>query len=358
MNKPPPPSRSWLIYAPGKTWGHINRAVALARNVCATRPVVIFSDSFAVEHLYSIGYSSFPASPSRWSGFQLTNKIYVCQVASVPVTTRGRLLNQAIACFNPEVLCVDSFPRGIDQELNLPSGRNLLRVFYQPAGYRPDKFTDWVDFVRKTYPVVIVPGGEGQTAFDELPQTVVTPPWVNATTDSIWSRQAVRQKFGIDPDQTAVLVVANGARNEQWHADSAANFLKEVHPEWAVKLCLDDRTTSHHCDRFSWWPVVELMPGFDCVVGQAGYNLLTECVTIGMPLVARPVPRMNEDQRARLQAEQTNGHRVSLFGTGEMLLSQVQTEVARPWRPLPFVNGAELAARKILDTLSTIQNGK
>lgn len=351
-------ARPWLVYAPGETWGHINRAVALARNVCATRPVVIFSDSFAVHYLHSIGYSAFPASPSRWTGLQLTNKIYVCQLASVPVTARGRLVNQAIACFNPEVLCVDSFPRGIDGELDLPSGRNLLRVFYQPAGYRPDKFTNWVDFVQKTYPLVLVPGGEGQTAFDELPQTVVTPPWVNATTDSLWSRQSVRQKLGIGPDQTAVLVVANGAQNEQWHADSAADFLRKEHPEWAVKLCLDERSVSQYLDRFSCWPVVEWMPGFDCVVGQAGYNLVTECVTIGAPLVARPVNRTSEDQRVRLQAEQTNGHRVSTFGTGSMLLERAEAEVAKPWRPLPFVNGAELAARKILSTLDTLSNGK
>lgn len=351
-------ARPWLIYAPGRTWGHINRAVALARNVCATRPVIIFSDSYAVDSLHSIGYAAFPASPARWSELLLTRKIYVCQMASVPATARGRLLNQAIACFNPEVLCVDSFPRGIDQELNLPSGRNLLRVFYQPAGYLSDRFAQWVEFVRKTYPLVIVPGGEGQTAFDELPQAVVTPPWVNATNDSLWSRQAVRQKLGINPDQTAVLVVGNGAKHEHWHADSAADFLKQEHPEWAVKLCLDERSVSQYLDRFSCWPVVEWMPGFDCVVGQAGYNLLTECVTIGAPLVARPVNRTSEDQRARLQAEQTNGHRASTFGTGSMLLECVEAEVAKPWRPLPFVNGAELAARKILSTLDTLSNGK
>ncbi len=351
MNKP----RPWLIYAPGRTWGHVNRAVALARNVCSTRPVVIFSDSYAVDYAHSTGYSAFPSSPAHWSGFNLTNKIYLCQIAHVPVTTRGRLVNQAIAWLNPEVLCVDSFPRGIDRELDLPSGRNLLRVFYQPAGYRPDRFTGWVDFVRKTYPLVIVPGGEGQTAFDELPQTVVTPPWINATPNSIWSREGARWKLGIPEDQKAVLVVANGALHEHWHADAAAAFLQTEHPEWNVKLCLSNQSQSvRYADHFAHWPVVEWMPGFDCIVGQAGYNLLTECVAIGAPLVARPVNRTNEDQRARLLAEQAQGHRVSAFGTPVELLKQVEAEVAVPWRPLSFWNGAELAARTILNTLETL----
>lgn len=356
-NNPKP--KPWLIYAPGRTWGHVNRAVALARNVCSTRPVVIFSDSYAVDYAHSTGYSAFPSSPAHWSGFNLTNKIYLCQIAHVPVTTRGRLVNQAIAWLTPEVLCVDSFPRGIDQELDLPSGRNLLRVFYQPAGYRPDRFTGWVDFVRKTYPLVIIPGGEGQTAFDELPQTVVTPPWINATPDSLWSREGARWKLGIPEDQIAVLVVANGALHEHWHADAAAAFLQTEHPEWNVKLCLSNQSQSvRYADYFAHWPVVEWMPGFDCIVGQAGYNLLTECVTIGAPLVARPVNRTNEDQRARLQAEQTQGHRVSAFGTPVELLKHVEAEAAVPWRPLSFLNGAELAARTILNTLNTFLDKK
>lgn len=49
------------------------------------------------------------------------------------------------------------------------------------------------------------------------------------------------------------------------------------------------------------WPGIECLPATNVVVGGAGYNTFSECVAVGVPLVAFAFPRRYDRQRMRVR---------------------------------------------------------
>lgn len=53
--------------------------------------------------------------------------------------------------------------------------------------------------------------------------------------------------------------------------------------------------------RIYWYPLIELMPGADLVIGAGGYHLIAEAQCLGQRLLVCPQPRPFDDQYKRCQ---------------------------------------------------------
>jgi len=236
----------WLIYALGGGWGHITRAVSLAR----IHPARILSNS---PHAAVVG-----------AGLDVVN-----------MRTQEDVL-PAIRDAAPDCLIVDTFPRGLRGELadslsGIPARKVLIHRDINPRYVATTRLTE---FVADHFDLVLVPGpGEG-SAFGHLSNAITTAPWLI---------RSAHELSGVDARY--IYVCAAGKPDEAgWYSDVASALRAEG---------VDVRDEPH-------WPAVELYSGAVAVVGGGGYNTVHECLAVGVPLIARAWPRKYDRQAERL----------------------------------------------------------
>ena len=282
----------WLIYALGGGWGHLTRAVSLARIAQRHRPVRIVTSS--------------PYAP--------------IVAESMPELD---LVGSLAGC-RPSCLIVDTFPRGLGGELAdlLPTisapkvliHRDLNPQYVEAKGVR--------EFVSSNYDLVLVPGpGEGGQFGG-----VETEPWL------VRSAEELTQSEG-----QGVLVCASGKPEElAWYGEVTAVLVRMGVPVRCVAA-----ECPPGCPQECWvryWPAIDLMGSARVVVGGAGYNTVQECRAWGLPLVARAWPRMydRQERRARL-------HGVTLVSHPEDAARQAVARMGGPPGRPEYVNGAAQA---------------
>lgn len=299
-----------LIYALGGGWGHLTRAVSLAKAAQARHRIRILTNSPYATRVVK-------AMPEL--------DLIVLDPALETEQTRLRAV-QEIEAADCGCLIVDTFPRGLGGELagllgTLPVTKVLIHRDLNPnyiaeAGLR--------GFVRSTYDLILIPGeGEG---FADLPAAVVTRPWL------IRDPQPKRGGGGI-------LVCASGEASElSWYGA----VVRYLHAEAEVRCVAP--TCPPGCPRECWiehWPAADYYPKTDVVVGGAGYNTIHECAAWGIPLIARPWPRTYDRQwlRAR-QAAKRGG--VTIVEQPEEAAAAAVRQLKMPTRrwPIEFQNGA------------------
>jgi hypothetical protein len=229
----------------------------------------------------------------------------------------------------PDVLVVDTFPRGLGGELALvlPSLRALKVLIHRDL--KPE-YVAWAGlrtFVADCYDCVLCPGERGPLA--DLRQALFTPPWL--------VRPPVEIKPGLD-----VIVCAGGNANEMpWYGEVAALLARDI-----GLRCLAPELPPG-CPPELWiryWPSIDWIASACAVVGGAGYNTVNECLALSVPLIARPWPRKYD--RQRLRAEQCPN--VTIVATPDEAARAALDALARPRIPPAFTNGATEAAERIL----------
>jgi hypothetical protein len=313
----------WLIYALGGGWGHLSRAVALAR-----------------------------AAESRHRVRILTNSPYAARIARVipelnivaldsslgAQATRQRVRDE-IGAAQPDCLIVDTFPRGLGGELvavfetlqaaKVLVHRDLSPRYVRAAGLR--------EFVRTRYRLVLIPGETEAGAFADLPAAVVTRPWL------------VRDPRSMVMPGKRILVCASGNPEElSWYGAVVECLLKR-------DPILDVRCVAPACPPacppplwINHWPAMDLYSESGVVIGSAGYNTIHECEACHVPLIARPWPRLYDRQwlRARRAAKQ---RRVIIVKTPSEAAEAAVGELKRERSPTAreFHNGARDAVALI-----------
>ncbi len=341
----------WLIYALGGGWGHLTRAIALARAVPRDRPVRILTNS---PYACIVG----PSLPGL--------DIAMLDACASAEQTRAAAMQEIAEC-RPSCLIVDTFPRGIGGELAAVLGtldahkvlihRDLNPRYVAAVQLRP--------FVAAHYDLVLVPGAGEGSQLGDLPLAVETAPWLVRSADEIPDRARVRRLLHLAPDEEyCVLVCASGKRNElDWYAAVMA-ALRELGPGVPVRCVAAGPSLPAgvggavagpglpvRCVAAGrgvrYWPAMDLFGCAAVVVGGAGYNTVEECLAWEVPLVARPWKRAYDRQELRARRASARGRVVLVTDPEEAARAALRHMRDRPPELPRFVNGAADAASRI-----------
>jgi len=290
-----------LIYALGGGWGHLVRGLAFAR--AATR----------AGHRVRL----------------LVNSPHADRVdAAAELGPRGELLAidstltrveqiAAVECALDEapwdLLLVDTFPRGLGGELaaRIPEeGRPCVWIH---RDLHPDYVARYgLREFAAHYSELWLPGEDAPLAGH--PRAVRTAPWLVRDPHERLSRVAAREALGVGDERPLVLVSRAGTPAESAAAPALAARLED-----ALGADVHVRCPSH-------WPLVELLPGADLLVGAGGYHTVHEARACGVPLLAVPRPRRYDRQARRLTAAE----RVAADGLVERARAQLASPASPP----------------------------
>ena len=315
-------SPDWLIYALGGGWGHLTRAVALARAASPSRSVRILTSSPYASHVLS-------AMPEL--DLAIVDE-------SLPVAAAREQAIRQIQAASAPCLIVDTFPRGLVGELanilhSMPGTKVLVHRDLNPryvsvAGLRR--------FVASRYDLVLIPGETEGAAF---PGTV-TAPWL--------IREPGEHPAASGP--VRILVSASGPAGElAWYGETVACLLA-LHPPAAVRCFAP--TCPPGCPRECWimhWPASDLYASAGVIIGGGGYNTIHECLAYNIPLIARPWPRKYDRQWLRAKRAARRGSVTIVKQPREAALAAMRELTAGPPHhpSFPFRNGAKEAAALI-----------
>ncbi|OJT23876.1 hypothetical protein BO221_18110 [Archangium sp. Cb G35] len=319
----------WLIYALGGGMGHLTRAVALGRAARRRghRVEVITNSPFAPELALEaeLGEGNVHRLGAEFDKHAVRESI-------------ERLLDRV----RPEVLVVDTFPRGLGGELApLLPGMKARKVLVHR-----DLHPDYVErfglarFV-DTFDRLLVPGEPAP--FAHHPRAVSTPPWLLLDSGELLDVPTARRTLGVPTNEETVPVVAVLACGRPEEVDESAALAERLQrmpgPRTFVRLLSPSAP-------WKLWPALSVMRGIDVLVGAGGYNTVQEARATGTPLVAIARPRLYDRQALRLRdSERISTLDVALERVRELLRSG-STSCSE--RPVPaYVNGTHEAVRLI-----------
>ncbi|WP_066380699.1 glycosyltransferase [Anabaena sp. CA = ATCC 33047] len=327
-------TKTWLIYALGGGWGHLNRALSLGRIAVNQRKVEIITNSPYAKHIHNQGclLHSIP----HYTGFAAT----CLQVQEI-------LLNTDYDC-----LIVDTFPRGLGGELVdiLPRLHSIPRILiHRDINPRYVIEKDLRSFVVKNFQAVIVPGEGKDLPLGDLPGVIHTAPWLVRNAGELLDKKTVRSHIlRVDDTQKIILVCAAGQASELALFSQLTLKLHQTFPECAVRILtphspqdeLKDLWVFHH-------PGIECLAAADVIVGGAGYNTVYECAAVGVPLVALPLARLYDRQHKRVSRSYAVKNIQEVLTTVNQLL-QTRQPANKP--PIPtYTNGAIAAVHHIIN---------
>jgi hypothetical protein len=246
------------IYALGGGWGHLTRAVSLARLLSG--PSVILTNS---------PYSAMVQAAEPTLHLEYASRDGV--VARI----------QSLA---PRVLVVDTFPRGLGGELAEALPAIAARKVLVQRDLEP-RYVEWADlrgFVARHYDLVLVPGVLERGDFVE--EAVVTDPWL------------VREPCHPPPEIDILICAGGNAEELAWYGEVASLIPRTVQFRCIAPECPPG------CPEENWlryWPAIDWVARVRVVIGSGGYNTVYECCAHGVPLVAKPWPRKYDRQARR-----------------------------------------------------------
>jgi len=264
--------------------------------------------------------------------------------AGQPADALAQWVAGRLAHWLPQLLVVDAFPRGLLGELPPVlarfAGRTALVLRRLREGYAREYRLR--EFVAAHYDVVL--------AAEVLPGA----PWVSRTgaardvgpvlvrdAEELRTREDARRRLGAAADRILVVGVESGPGE---HAGALHSVLSRV---WERLGRLFDLRLAGAGGAVSHYPLIELLPGVDVVVGAGGYNLFHECQAVGVPAVFVPQRRRYDEQFARVAG-------ATVASSPEHLERILASHVAAGprLRPAPrYTNGAASAAGALLELL-------
>jgi hypothetical protein len=326
-----------LYHALGGGLGHATRALALARqlvNVVGGDHQLHINTPFTFPIELAVGgepgLSLHAFSPDALTELLTANTICFA---------RG---------WHPDLLVVDTFPRGVVGELaevfarwsgcpRVLISRTLPKKYVQ--GYALE------EFVRRHYDLVLAPGEP--SPFAGLAQFEMLPPFLVRDADEMLGcEEALRI---LKAEEPVVLVAGSGTEEEceDWEriaATLAAGWPVDAPP---LRLALPPAPRSARAEGtvrpVRHYPLVECLRGVRLLVASAGYNLVHEARAAGVAGLFAVRRRRYDDQGARLGPEER------LEGDlGGAILRRLREP---PPAPNSAPNGAALAARRIVRML-------
>jgi len=303
-----------LFYARGGGIGHFNRAYAIARQFLRVRSAdCLIATTSALAPLVTqpgIDVLRWPAAESPWTPDFL------------------RALPQLLAQLQPDLMVVDSFPEGPENEL---SGIEIPRLLIQRDPGLPPQ----------VWPVVQAwPGADGLI--------------LNRQPAELLPRDLARQWLDARSEHPLVLIAHNGDPFETTSfMQRVLTALETLPVEIRLASCLP-------CPRPEWqalwirhYPLSEWLRGVDCLIGGGGYNLVAEARAYGLRSLHLAFERPIDQQWQRIQGLP----QVSMMASAQTIREAVQTLLEQlPPAPELACAGAVVAAQRIHDLLQTAES--
>ncbi|NJK34988.1 MAG: hypothetical protein HC919_08590 [Oscillatoriales cyanobacterium SM2_2_1] len=275
---------TWCMYALGGGWGHLVRALAFARIASRHHPIVILTNC---PHLPLI------QSSSSW---QKEVKEFGLQLRFIPIPSEATIdsvcheMPKIIRDIAPEVLFVDTFPRGIVGDLVpiLPKMQQCQRIFVH-RDISPNYLLAYhiEEFVLKHY---------SQTVSVER----FTPLSHIGTTSEPWVMRSSRE-LGPGNQEAGIVICVSGKVEEQelfemvslklCHLTKKITILSARHPKIVNKNII----WSRH------FPGIEVINKAELVVGSGGYHTVYECQVTRKKLISITFSRLYDQQKRRCQ---------------------------------------------------------
>jgi len=295
----------------------------------------------------------------RFASFKLPSKTTIGD-AGVDKLTYLALAKQwvwhSLGLLRPDLLVVDSFPRGSFGELL--SALDLAR--HRAFIYRPVKaaFGARADFqtMLPLYDTLVVPEHRS-TVEVEVPAAVhsrvhyVGPVMVRERVE-LMARAAARAELGVPEGRLAVYVTAGGGGDggaEQQLATSVRALLELPDVHVVVGAGPLYRGRALHGERVTWLTrggAAELHGGLDLAVSAAGYNSWSELMHAGVPTVFLQQEKIADEQHVRAARAAAAGAAVVLE-PGPGLPAALRAAV-EGWRDPAAREVAAAAARALL----------
>ncbi len=323
----------WLLYALGGGLGHLTRALALGRVARRRGHLVQVVTTSAFAPLLPLEAELGSEGVHRLDA-ELDREAVRAAIERLLAETR------------PDVLVVDTFPRGLGGELaallpHLPARKVLVHRDVSPAYVERFGLARFVD----VYDRLLLPGEPAPLAHH--PRAVETAPWLLRDAEELLDVPEARRRLRAPEDPALPVVAVLGCGREEEVAQSAmlARRLQHELPEAAVRwLC---PMPSPDMARSGRWPALESLRGVDVLVGAGGYNTVQEARATGTPLVAFARERLYDRQALRLRPHERVEDAEALLARVRELLA-----TATPARPAPhYVNGVH-AAVDLIEALS------
>lgn len=362
---------TWLIYALGGGWGHLNRAVALARAIARQRSVTVLTNSpYAdrVEDWLKRHSEAYQSSQYQSSQYQFgkchsaKDTLHLYKIANSNSVEATRKAVQAVLReLNYDCLVVDTFPRGLAGELVevLPElGKIPCILIHRDLKPNYVSVKAISAFVQRWYCAVLVPGEGNDVPLAGLPNVIHTSPWLICDADELPSRtdiyqllrirQPVRNTSTTSPQATPLLLIcAAGQPSELEFFGNLTTCLTSAFPNAIVRCIAAD--CPPNCSPDLWvahYPAMECLSAANVVIGGAGYNTVHECAALGIPLVSFAFPRLYDRQIRRASQHSYWVQQPSeAIATIQLLLNQTQEKLLS-LEP-KYINGTVSAAQHI-----------
>jgi hypothetical protein len=291
------PELRCLYYALGGGLGHGVRSLALARQMARRlggQHLLLLNSPFAAALL--------PALAAE-----------LCLAARTLTPEAGRaeaaaFVQDAVGSFQPDLLIVDTFPRGLGGELAalLPDWSEGLRILvsrHLPAAYVESHAL--VPFTGQHYDLIIAPGEP--SPFAGVLEVIATGPFLVCDFTELPSVETAAERLATTPDRPVVLVVGSGTPDE---CRVTAKLAAELQRSWSaalppLRLALPPgyEMEADGPPRIAHFPLLECLRAVRLLIGGAGYNLVHEARALGVPALFQPRPRKYDDQAGRVPPE-------------------------------------------------------
>ncbi len=299
-----------LYYACGGGLGHVTRAAAILRHLHPAITILVLT---SVAEPYPLIHEDLPFR-------------YVAPDEYFSSTVIDIVSNS-----HPQVLLMDVFPLGLRAELTEIIPKLMCKkVFiyrHVRADYRPIitsalPYFDQVILAETADPPLLV-------------ENIACQPILLREVHELLSRESARQILGVTSNVPVVLGVSS--TDNKWTETffpilrKALSFTGiSTHLSLAAPGYTGEEAVNHY-------PLLELLPGVDVVVGAGGYNLYHEVHSCGVPAIFLPQPRTIDDQQWRT-------HDTTTAYSPEELEARLREALLAPHTPIDFCNRAAKAA--------------
>ncbi|MBD1909854.1 MULTISPECIES: glycosyltransferase [unclassified Leptolyngbya] len=339
----------WLIYAMGGGWGHLNRAIAIARPLAQHHSVHILTNS--------------PYAPFMQSYLSvLPNLQFHTLAPDIPLSEACYQIWRWLKTLPYTGLLVDTFPRGLVGELAdlLPKLSDRSRILiHRDLNPRYVASHHLTDFVRCHYERLWIPGEGTAVPFATLPQVRQSAPWLVRQPGELGDRSTACTLLNVEPHDPSplVLVLLAGQPEEQAFFVALSEAIAHTFPQVTLRLLAPEPPKGTL--PYPWiahYPAMDVLWMADVVIGSGGYNTVHECIALKVPLIAVPWKRLYDRQAMRLKRLQNNNQDMHIaYSLPEVMsvLEWVLATAPASQRQMPpdFVNGA--IAPEVLQDLSS-----
>lgn len=311
--------KKWMFYAPGIGMGHFNRSMSLARiaalngiDVCILTNCPLISklsleipDNITVRMLWKMHKTVF----YKYGAFQVKES-------------------------NADVVIIDVFPFGARKELEfiIPNS-NAFKVFIHrlcDTSKLPENTFEYLH----NYNQIIIPGESAP--MEHHPKAVKTANWLSISKNEMLPREEARQFLGTK-NKVTILVIGCGSFEETEQMKIIAENIKTTIQDQA-HVVFASPSPSNNVHSITVWPLLKLYNGVDLVIGQGGYNTVSECRATGTPLLAFERKRGHDIQKERLY-----DHEIVQDDDDVLIKVKQFLSNGSPQLDSQFINGAEEA---------------